>query len=186
MSKLKIKAKKIKAKYNYVEQLMHLFSFLCVVYLDHIHSLCQVTDLHWSCSEPSLLASAGLDGSTHVWDIRDTRRPCQTYNTIVGAGHVRWSRDGQFLATAHEGDVKLWDARAPAQLSCVSVHMSRVHSVDWSVAQPGTLVTASNDCTVKFHSVNLSKQVPCVLSLCFLTLIMFLLFRCKRAPHTRA
>lgn len=130
--------------------------------IDHIHSLCQVTDLHWSCSEPSLLASAGLDGSTHVWDIRDTRRPCQTYNTIVGAGHVRWSRDGQFLATAHEGDVKLWDARAPAQLSCVSVHMSRVHSVDWSVAQPGTLVTASNDCTVKFHSVNLSKQVSCV------------------------
>ena len=128
----------------------------------------QVTSLHWSCSEPSLLASAGLDGATHVWDIRDPRRPCQTFNTIVGAGHVRWSRDGQFLATAHEGDVKLWDARSPRDetslgspgpLSCVSVHMSRVHSVDWSLAHPDTLVTASNDCTVKFHSVTRAKQV---------------------------
>ena len=121
----------------------------------------EVTDIHWSCTEPSLLASAGLDGNTHVWDIRDMRRPCQTYNTIVGAGHVRWSRDGQFLATAHEGDVKLWDARGDtcSPLSCVSVHMSRVHSVDWSYTHPDTLVTASNDCTVKFHTVAASKQV---------------------------
>ena len=127
----------------------------------------QVTSLHWSCTEPPLLASAGLDGATHVWDIRDLRRPSQTYNTIVGAGHVRWSRDGQFLATAHEGDVKLWDARCPRDeagpgpgpLSCVSVHMSRVHSVDWSLAHPATLVTASSDCTVKFHSVTRAKQV---------------------------
>ena len=64
----------------------------------------QISDIHWSCTEPALLASAGLDGNTHVWDIRDhMRRPCQSYNTIVGAGHVRWSRDGQYLATAQIG-----------------------------------------------------------------------------------
>ena len=102
----------------------------------------------------------GLDGNTHVWDIRDLRRPSQSFNTIVGAGHVRWSRGGNYLATAHEGDVKLWDTRADTSpLSCVSVHMSRVHSLDWSYAHVDTLVTASNDCTVKFHTINNNNQI---------------------------
>ena len=120
-----------------------------------------INDIHWSCSEPALLASAGMDGNTHVWDIRENmRRPCHSFNTIVGAGHVRWSRDGQYLATAHEGDVKLWDARGDTSpLSCVSVHMSRVHSIDWSYVHESSLVTASADCSVKYHNVTSARQV---------------------------
>ena len=31
--------------------------------------------------------------------------------------------------------------------------LPKVHSIDWSYAEPHSLVTASNDCTVKFHNV---------------------------------
>ena len=36
---------------------------------------------------------------------------------------------------------------------------SQVHSIDWSYAEPHSLVTASNDCTVKFHNVLTQKVV---------------------------
>ena len=66
--------------------------------------------------------------------------------------------------------MKLWDSRNDsAPLTYLSAHLSRVpwphfgipesiqapqvHSIDWSYADPHSLVTASNDCTVKFHNV---------------------------------
>ena len=80
------------------------------------------------------------------------RRPGQSFSAMVGASHIRWAREGSapLLASAHEGDVKLWDTRNPAApLSFqLSAHLARLHSLDWS--QTGrTLVTASTDCTVK-------------------------------------
>jgi len=113
----------------------------------------QVSDIHWNSREPNLLASSSLDGNIYVWDLRDLKKPCQSFQTIIGASHIRWSRDGTYLASAHEGDVKLWDARNDsAPLTYLSAHMSRVHSIDWSYTE-NSLVTASNDCTVKFHTV---------------------------------
>ena len=48
-----------------------------------------------------------------------------------------------------------------------SIQAPQVHSIDWSYADPHSLVTASNDCTVKFHNVQgkrkdwqLKKQHP--------------------------
>ena len=123
----------------------------------------QVSDLDWSSTQPALLASSGLDGNVVVWDIRDLRRPSHTFTTIVAASHVRWSPDGQFLTTSHEGDIKLWDSRGESSpLTSVSVHMSRVHSIDWSPPAPDspqTFVTASNDCNVRYHSLAGPRQV---------------------------
>ena len=73
---------------------------------------------------------------------------------MTGVTLVRWSPDdGHLLATSHEGDIKLWDTRREAApLSSVNVHMSRVHSIDWSRDNPTTFVTASNDCSVRYHN----------------------------------
>ena len=39
----------------------------------------QVSDIHWNPKEPNLLASSSLDGNIHVWDLRDLKKPCQSY-----------------------------------------------------------------------------------------------------------
>ena len=96
----------------------------------------QVSDIHWNSREPNLLASSSLDGNIYVWDLRDLKKPCQSFQTIIGASHIRWSRDGTYLASGHEGDVKLWDARNDSSpLTYLSAHMSRVHSIDWSYTE---------------------------------------------------
>ena len=50
----------------------------------------QVADIEWSTTQPSLIASAGMDGATQVWDIRsDLRSPAHSFKTIVATSHVR-------------------------------------------------------------------------------------------------
>ena len=79
--------------------------------------------------------------------VREPRKPAQSFQTIVGASHIRWSRgDCTYLArfsvshiirsnlacslfSAHDGDVKLWDSRNDsAPLTYLSAHLSRVPS----------------------------------------------------------
>ena len=108
---------------------------------------------------------------------------CQIKCSVV-FGSKEKTQLSVFCCSAHDGDVKLWDSRNDsAPLTYLSAHLSRVpwthfgiresiqapqvHSIDWSYADPHSLVTASNDCTVKFHNVQgkrkdwqLKKQHP--------------------------
>jgi WD40 repeat protein len=38
-----------------------------------------VKDLAWSPELPDVLATAGLDGALHIWDVRSHQAPCQSF-----------------------------------------------------------------------------------------------------------
>ncbi|KAI9550538.1 hypothetical protein GHT06_005241 [Daphnia sinensis] len=115
-----------------------------------------VSDLNWHHFEPTLLASCSVDTYINIWDLRDSRKPSVSLSAVVGATQVRWNRvTGHLLATAHEGDVRLWDWRkASSPVQYIAAHLHKIHGLDWSANQEYQLATSSQDCTVKFFDVN--------------------------------
>ena len=75
---------------------------------------------------------------------------------VVGATQVRWNRvSGHLLATAHEGDVRLWDSRkGSAPVQYIAAHLQKIHGLDWSMTQDNQLAISSQNCTAKFFDVN--------------------------------
>lgn len=119
-----------------------------------------VSDLNWHQFDPNQLASCSIDTYTYIWDLRDPRRPSISLSTIASATQVRWNKQSRYLlATAHSGDVKLWDQRkgvTPVQY--ITAHLSNIHCLDWDPNQESRLATSSQDCTVKFFDINNPKK----------------------------
>lgn len=84
--------------------------------------------------------------------------------SLVGASHVRWNwMSKDILASAHDGDVKIWDMRkGTAPIQYVSAHLAKIHSLDWNPASEQHIVTASQDCTVKFFDINSPRRAESV------------------------
>ncbi|XP_026282882.1 GATOR complex protein Wdr59 isoform X2 [Frankliniella occidentalis] len=114
-----------------------------------------VSDVNWHRFDPNLLASCSIDTFIHVWDMRDTRRPAQSLSAVAGSTQVRWNRLSSFLlATAHDGDIKLWDQRkGTAPVVYISAHLAKIHGLDWSPLHEDQLATSSQDGTVKLFDI---------------------------------
>ena len=114
-----------------------------------------VTDLSWHTFDPQILATAAADTFIYLWDMRDLRRPQKSMAAVAGAAKIQWNKvSGKYLASAHEGEVKLWDMRntsSPAQ--CINAHLSRIYDIDWSHEQEDSLATSSQDSTVQFWNL---------------------------------
>ena len=61
---------------------------------------------------------------------------------------ARFTGSAQLITGHRNGDVVLWDAETFQQLRCMRLHTYYIRDV---VVVDGLLVTASNDCTVRFH-----------------------------------
>lgn len=74
----------------------------------------------------------------------------------VGATQVKWNKvSGNLLATAHEGDLRLWDYRnSSSPFQYIAAHLQKIHGVDWNEFQDNHLATSSQDCTVKFFDIS--------------------------------
>ncbi|GFG32156.1 hypothetical protein Cfor_09334, partial [Coptotermes formosanus] len=125
-----------------------------------------VSDLNWHQFDPNLLASCSIDTFIHVWDIRDQRRPSLSLSAVAGATQVRWNRLSRYLlATAHDGDIKLWDQRkGTAPVQYIAAHLAKIHGLDWSPAHENQLATASQDCTVKFFDITNPRRAESILT----------------------
>jgi WD40 repeat protein len=68
---------------------------------------------------------------------------------------VKWNKvSGKYLASSHEGEIKLWDIRAgQSPVQYINAHLSRIYDLDWSSDDENHLVTTSQDATVKFWNV---------------------------------
>ncbi|CAH1389415.1 unnamed protein product [Nezara viridula] len=129
-----------------------------------IHNLCShtrvVSDLNWHQFDANQIASCSIDTFTYIWDLRDPRRPSISLSTVAGATQVRWNKLSRYLlATAHSGDVKLWDQRKgvlPVQY--ITAHLANIHCLDWDPNQESRLATSSQDCTVKFFDTSNPKK----------------------------
>jgi WD40 repeat protein len=80
-----------------------------------IHSLRahtrSITDIDWHSKKPHLLASCSIDTFTHLWDLRDPRKPILSLSAVCmsGATQVGFNRvSGNLIATAHDGDLRIW------------------------------------------------------------------------------
>lgn len=124
-----------------------------------------ITDLNWHRSDPNLLASCSVDTFIHIWDMRDPRRPASSLSAIAEASQVCWNRiSPHLLATAHDGDVKLWDQRkGSAPVQYITAHLSKIYGLDWSPVSDTQLATSSQDNTIKFFDVNNPRRAEFVL-----------------------
>lgn len=107
-----------------------------------------VTDIDWHSKDANLLVSCSIDTFSHIWDLRDPRKPklslsavcmCKfekLFETIViyyknvilaGATQVGFNRvSGHLLAAAHDGDLRIWDIRkGHCPIHYITAHLNR-------------------------------------------------------------
>ncbi|XP_017835175.1 GATOR complex protein Wdr59 [Drosophila busckii] len=116
-----------------------------------------VTDIDWHSKDPNLLVSCSIDTFSHIWDLRDPRKPAISLNAVCmsGATQVGFNRvSGALLAAAHDGDLRIWDIRkGRCPTHYITAHLNRVHGINWSHRRETCLATASQDGTVKYFDV---------------------------------
>lgn len=116
-----------------------------------------VTDIDWHSKSPNLLVSCSIDTFSHIWDLRDPRKPALSLNAVCmsGATQVGFNRvSGNLLAAAHDGDLRIWDIRkGSCPTHYITAHLNRVHGINWSHMRETCLATASQDGTVKYFDV---------------------------------
>ncbi|CAH3138838.1 unnamed protein product [Porites lobata] len=119
-----------------------------------------ISDLNWSWFDPHLLSTCSMDQFIYIWDLRDRKKPASSLQAIVGASQVKWNRvNRHVLATSHDGDVRIWDLRkGNTPVVYITAHLSRIHGLDWSRSCGTTLVTCSNDATVKLWNTEQPQQ----------------------------
>eukprot|EP00698_Gefionella_okellyi_P024494 TRINITY_DN8660_c0_g1_i1.p1 TRINITY_DN8660_c0_g1~~TRINITY_DN8660_c0_g1_i1.p1 ORF type:complete len:804 (+),score=133.76 TRINITY_DN8660_c0_g1_i1:32-2413(+) len=111
-----------------------------------------VTDIAWSPFHADIVASTSQDCDIHLWDVRDAKKPVQTfYGWTSGALQVKWNRlDENTLASAHGHEIKIWDRRRKDAKHFVTAHMLHIYGLDWSYTKEDDLLTCSQDKCVKF------------------------------------
>ena len=114
-----------------------------------------VTDLSWHTFDSQILATSAADTFIYLWDMRDLRRPKQSLSAVAGAAKIQWNKvSGKYLASAHEGELKLWDTRnTSSPVQYINAHLSRIYDIDWSHEQEDSLATSSQDATVQFWNL---------------------------------
>lgn len=94
------------------------------------------------------------------------------------------------LATAHDGDIKIWDQRKgntplqyiaahltkvihilllPSQIAFIKYsvlqnYLFQIHGLDWCPFQQNQLATSSQDCTVKIFDTNNPRRAESILT----------------------
>jgi WD40 repeat protein len=110
-----------------------------------------------------LLASAGEDGTTRLWNITDggsaAGDPMTGHAGPVWA--VRFNRDGRSLATAgNDRTVRIWDVDQRRQIGVpLAGHTGPVYDVAWS-PRAGVLASVSGDTTLRWWDTATFWQDP--------------------------
>ncbi|XP_045511208.1 GATOR complex protein WDR59 isoform X2 [Colias croceus] len=119
-----------------------------------------VSDTHFHRQDHNLIATCSIDTFTHLWDLRDSRKPVVSLCAVAGASQVQWNKvASHIVATAHDGDIKVWDYRKnSAPLHYISAHLCKIHGVDWSPHHEYQLVTSSHDGSIKYFDINNARR----------------------------
>lgn len=115
-----------------------------------------------------MLASCSIDTFTHLWDLRDTRKPVLSLSAVCmsGATQVGFNRvSGNLICTAHDGDLRIWDIRKGSRpIRYITAHLTRIHGINWSHLNETHLVTASQDGSVKYFDINNSRRAERIIT----------------------
>lgn len=115
-----------------------------------------------------MLATCSIDTFTHLWDLRDPKKPILSLSAVCmsGATQVGFNRvSGNLIATAHDGDLRIWDIRKGSRpVQYITAHLNRIHGINWSHDQETHLVTASQDGSVKFFDINNPRRAERIIT----------------------
>ncbi|CRK93507.1 CLUMA_CG007043, isoform A [Clunio marinus] len=127
-----------------------------------------VTDIDWHSHHPYMLATCSIDTFTHLWDLRDPKKPILSLSAVCmsGATQVGFNRvSGHLIATAHDGDLRIWDIRKGSRpVQYITAHLNRIHGINWSHEQETHLVTSSQDGSVKFFDINNPRRAERIIT----------------------
>ncbi|EKX31367.1 hypothetical protein GUITHDRAFT_149341 [Guillardia theta CCMP2712] len=126
-----------------------------------------LTDVDWG----PMLVAGSMDGMISVFDPRDVGSPVVSLLTkTIGHTQVRCCRrNSNLLASAHAGNVLVWDVRAGKRpLATMMAHVSnKVGKIDWSPCNAEELVTCSpTESEVKLWRVSQPQQEHATLKMC--------------------
>jgi len=85
---------------------------------------------------------------------------------LAGATQVGFNRvSGNLLATAHDGDLRIWDQRkGSCPVQYITAHLARIHGINWSHCDETHLTTASQDGTVKYFDINNPRRAESIIT----------------------
>jgi WD40 repeat protein len=117
------------------------------------------TDAEFS-PDGTLLAVAGADGSTRVWDVRTGERSFYLPGHTNPVLAVTWSPDGRFVADAsRDRTVHVWAVEGPLNSQVVGKlvgHRNAVNAVSWS-PNGNSLLTGSADGTARLWDAHFDQ-----------------------------
>eukprot|EP00051_Salpingoeca_urceolata_P029437 m.6776 g.6776 ORF g.6776 m.6776 type:complete len:869 (+) comp2726_c0_seq1:82-2688(+) len=103
-----------------------------------------VSGLNWSPFDANMLATCSDHKEMLLFDVR-APKPSRAITAPAGASQIKWSRHhSNTIASAHEGNVRIWDLRRMSPTTHITAHMSRISSLDWSYVEPDQLVTCAS------------------------------------------
>lgn len=96
----------------------------------------QINSLSWSPDGKQLVAS-GNDGGIQTWDAQSGKK-LKTFRGHPGSSvlEIRWSPDGDFLASCAGFEVIIWDVESLKPVRTLSGHKSLVTGLAWHPSQP--------------------------------------------------
>eukprot|EP00818_Percolomonas_sp_WS_P000419 CAMPEP_0117439336 /NCGR_PEP_ID=MMETSP0759-20121206/2513_1 /TAXON_ID=63605 /ORGANISM="Percolomonas cosmopolitus, Strain WS" /LENGTH=1072 /DNA_ID=CAMNT_0005231049 /DNA_START=356 /DNA_END=3575 /DNA_ORIENTATION=- len=125
-----------------------------------------ITDIGWCPKDENLLASCSADTCIRFWDIRTPSNDIKTFCAYTGASILRWHPTEYKVATAHDGEVRIWDMRkqsAYKPVQFLTAHTERLTSLDWSPSKPYEILTTAQDRLIKLWNIN-SPEEPVISS----------------------
>lgn len=128
----------------------------------HGHSRA-ITDINFHSKNPKLLATSSIDSYIHCWDLENTQKPCLSFAEFFsGATQVKWNRhNDNILASSHDTRVIIWDRRKNSiPIKTINAHTLKVNGLDFSRTDSTTLMTCSNDRTVKIWNFEKDIETP--------------------------
>eukprot|EP00039_Didymoeca_costata_P021176 m.343679 g.343679 ORF g.343679 m.343679 type:complete len:882 (+) comp23128_c0_seq1:228-2873(+) len=118
-----------------------------------------LSGVSWSSSDPHTLATCSGDKVLHIVDVRQPK-PIVLLSAATGASQVKWNpAQGEKLASAHDGNVKIWDTRMAKASMHYTAHTSKIESLDWSHDDSDEFITsAPSENVVKLWSLDNSRE----------------------------
>ncbi|KAL6870987.1 hypothetical protein ACP4OV_014835 [Aristida adscensionis] len=123
-----------------------------------------VEDLQWSPTEPDVFASASVDGTIAIWDIRSGKEPCiavKAHNSDVNV--ISWNRFASTMIASgcDDGSFSIRDLKSIESGPLVAhfeYHKEAITSIEWSPHEASTLAVTSEDHQLTIWDLSLERD----------------------------
>ena len=95
------------------------------------------------------------------YQTRDASKPVRSFCAFTSTpSQLRWNPlSAHILASAHDGEVRIWDTRkTDTYVAFITAHFSSISSLDWSPKKSEQLVTCAQDRHIKIWDINMPRE----------------------------